>query len=326
MTGGQHPKILRFFTLWLFILVFIGGCKLGLKENQDNNNNNGPDDPGFSDQWIELGPAPISNTQSTGRVSAIGVSAINPNLYYVGGADGGVWKSEDGGSSWKALTDHLPTTAIGAVTVDPTNDQVVYAGSGEANFANHSRYGLGLYKTTDGGENWEVLAADIFSGRCFSRIVIDPSHTDTLYASITHAGGLPSFDFNIAGARGHTGALLPPGVWKSTDGGITWTQLTNGLPGDLSATDLIMDPSNASILFAGIGHVFGDPRNGIYRSTDGGSSWNKLGGGLPGTGVGRIALATTPANPNRIYASIVRACDARGGGASTMGVYRSDDG
>lgn len=326
MTRGRHPMVLRFFTIWLFILLFIGGCKLGLEENQDDNNNNDPDDPGFSDQWIELGPAPISNTQSTGRVSAIGVSATNQNLYYVGGADGGVWKSGDGGSSWRALTDHLPTTAIGAVTVDPVNDQVVYAGSGEANFANHSRYGLGLYKTTDGGENWEVLAAGIFSGRCFSRIVIDPTHTDTLYASITHAGGLPSFDFNIAGARGHIGALLPLGVWKSNDGGITWTQLTNGLPGDLSATDLIMDPSNAAILYAGIGHVFGDSRNGIYRSTDGGSSWNKLGGGLPDTEVGRISLATTPANPNRIYASIVRACDVRGGGASTMGVYRSDDG
>lgn len=323
MLNGRPKRIfILFASCLLCITLFLGGCKLG-EENQDNNGGNSNV---FSDQWEELGPAPIGGTSFyTGRVSAIGVSTSNPELYYVGGADGGVWKSEDGGTSWRPLTDHLPTTAIGAIAVDPTNDQVVYAGSGEANFANHSRYGLGLYKTTDGGENWDVLAADIFSGRCFSRIVIDPTNTNILYASITHAGGLPSFDFNIAAARGHGGAQLPLGVWKSLDGGNTWSQLTNGLPGDLSATDLIMDTANASILYAGIGHVFGDSRNGIYKSFNGGSGWNKLGGGLPDADVGRISLAPTPANPNRIYASIVRACDNTGAGASTLSVYRTDN-
>jgi photosystem II stability/assembly factor-like uncharacterized protein len=323
MLNGQHKRIFNLFASCLLcIILFSGGCKPG-EENQDDNEGNGNI---FSDQWEELGPAPIGGTQAyTGRVSAIGVSASNPELYYVGGADGGVWKSVDAGASWRPLTDHLPTTAIGAIAVDPTNDQVVYAGSGEANFANHSRYGLGLYKTTDGGENWDVLAADIFSGRCFSRIVIDPTNTNILYAAITHAGGLPSFDFNIAAARGHGGAQLPLGVWKSLDGGNTWSQLTNGIPGDLSATDLIMDTANASILYAGIGHVFGDSRNGIYKSINGGTGWNKLGGGLPNTDVGRISLAATPANSIRIYASIVRACDSSGGGASTLSVYRSDD-
>ncbi|UCH96982.1 MAG: hypothetical protein JSV88_09065, partial [Candidatus Aminicenantes bacterium] len=326
MLKARHKKVFNFFAICFSgIILFVSGCKIG-EENPINNN--GGNNHVFSDQWVELGPAPIGGDTSayTGRVAAIGVSASNPELYYVGGADGGVWKSENGGASWKPLTDHLPTTAIGAIAVDPTNDQVVYAGSGEANFANHSRYGLGLYKTTDGGENWEVLAADVFSGRCFSRIVIDPDNTNILYASITHAGGLPSFDFNIAAARGHDGAQLPLGIWKSPDGGNTWSQLTNGIPGDLSATDLVIDPSNSSILYAGIGHVFGDLRNGIYKSIDGGTSWNRLDNGLPDTEVGRIALAATPANPNRIYASIVRACDATGGGASTLSVYRSDDG
>jgi photosystem II stability/assembly factor-like uncharacterized protein len=323
MLNGHHKRIFNLFASCLLcIILFSGGCKPG-EENQDDNGGNGNV---FSDQWEELGPAPIGGTQAyTGRVSAIGVSASNPELYYVGGADGGVWKSVDAGASWRPLTDHLPTTAIGAIAVDPTNDQVVYAGSGEANFANHSRYGLGLYKTTDGGENWDVLAADIFSGRSFSRIIIDPTNTNIIYAAITQAGGLPSFDFNIAAARGHGGAQLPLGVWKSLDGGNTWSQLTNGLPGDLSAADLIMDTANASILYAGIGHVFGDSRNGIYKSINGGSLWNKLGGGLPNTDVGRISLAATPANPNRIYASIVRACDSTGGGASTLSIYRSDD-
>jgi photosystem II stability/assembly factor-like uncharacterized protein len=193
MLNGQYKRVFNFFVSCLLgFILFTGGCKLG-EENQDNNGGNGNV---FSDRWEELGPAPIggNSVAYTGRISAIGVSAGNPELYYVGGADGGVWKSGDGGASWRPLTDHLPTTAIGAIAVDPTNDQVVYAGSGEANFANHSRYGLGLYKTIDGGENWEVLAADFFSGRCFSRIGIDPTNTNILYASITHAGGLPLWE------------------------------------------------------------------------------------------------------------------------------------
>jgi photosystem II stability/assembly factor-like uncharacterized protein len=310
-----------------FFLLFPGGCKLS------DGDETVPDDEGEEAEininpgvWVEMGPAPIANTGDTGRVSSIAVSASNPDLYYVGGADGGVWKSENGGSSWRPLTDHLPTTAIGAVAVDPTDDRVVYAGSGEANFANHSRHGLGLYKTTDGGDYWEVLAADIFSGRCFSKIVIDPDNTDTLYASITHAGGLPSFSFTTAAGRGHWGAQLPLGVWKSTDGGNNWNQLASGLPGDLSATDLAMDPLDSSVIYAAVGHIFGNSRNGIYKSTDRGQNWTKLGGGLPDTDVGRIAITTTAADSNRIYAGIVMACDATGGGGFTHGIYRSDDG
>jgi photosystem II stability/assembly factor-like uncharacterized protein len=280
----------------------------------------------IAQQWVELGPAPIGDYRTTGRVSAIAASPFDQNLYYVGGCDGGVWRSDDAGASWTPLTDQLPTTATGAVALDPNDDQVIYVGSGEANFANHCRYGLGLYKSIDGGSTWEVYGEDTFGGRCFSRILVDPDDTSVLYASITHAGGLPSFDFNMAGARGHPGALGPLGVWKSTDGGHTWAQLTNGVPGDLSATDMAMDPSDPQTLYAAIGHIFGDSRNGVYKSSDGGASWTKLTGGLPTSGVGRISLAVTPANPQRIYASIVHNCDSQGNGASTYSVYRSDDG
>jgi photosystem II stability/assembly factor-like uncharacterized protein len=321
-------RLIAVCILGFFLAAFTAGCKFGDGGNDANGggDNTGNEPPQVStSQWQELGPAPIGSNGNTGRVSAIGVSAQNANLYYVGGADGGVWKSEDAGATWRPLTDHLPTTAIGAIAVDPDNDQVVYAGSGEANFANHSRYGLGLYKTSDGGENWEVLAADAFSGRCFSRLLIDPADTDILYASITHAGGLPSFDFNIAAARGHNGAQLPLGVWKSEDGGRNWQQLTNGMPGDLSATDLAMDFTDPSVIYAAVAHVFGDSRNGIYKTTDRGVSWTKLGGGLPAAGVGGIALATTAADAGRIFASIVRASTLTGSEGSTYGIYRSDD-
>ena len=103
-------------------------------------------------QWRELGPAPISTGPYTGRVAAIAVSHKNPGLYYIGGADGGVWKTSNAGQSWSPIGDHLPTTAVGALALDPTDDQILYVGMVEANFANHSRYGRGLAKTNDGGK------------------------------------------------------------------------------------------------------------------------------------------------------------------------------
>lgn len=271
--------------------------------------------------WEELGPAPIVNGNYTGRVSAIICSSADPNRYFVAGADGGVWRTTDGGATWTPLTDQMPTTAIGALAFDPTNENVIYAGSGEANFANHSRYGLGLYKSIDGGNSWVQLAESVFGGRCFSRIVVHPQNPQVLYAAITPAGGFPE----RAAAKGHPGAWGPLGVFRSTDGGLSWTQLTNGLPNQ-AATDLAMDPSNPNILYAAIGRIFGAAENGIYKSTDGGNSWTKLGGGLPTSGVGRISIAIAPSNPSRLYTLITRAADSRGGGASTLGAYRSDDG
>src|SRR5206468_2770127 len=109
--------------------------------------------------WRDLGPAPLGGFGGgTGRVAAIAPSRITGGLYYVGGADGGVWKTTNGGSTWTPLTDTAPTSAIGALALDPTNQSIVYAGTGEANFANHSRYGLGLLKSTDAGATWTQYA------------------------------------------------------------------------------------------------------------------------------------------------------------------------
>jgi photosystem II stability/assembly factor-like uncharacterized protein len=270
-------------------------------------------------EWEELGPAPILTGRYTGRVSAIVCSKTNPDLYYVAGADGGVWRTYDGGATWTPLTDFMPTTAIGALALDPVDEQIIYAGTGEANYAHHSRFGLGLYKSTDGGDNWETLAAEVFSGRCFSRLLIDPVNPQRLYAAITPAGGFPA----LCAAKGHPGATGPVGVFRSDDAGVTWTQLLNGLP-NLAATDLAMDPVNPAILYAAIGHIFGSPENGIYKSTDGGDSWTKLGGGLPTEKVGRISVSVAPSLPTRLYALICHSSDEAGGGASTMGAYRSD--
>jgi photosystem II stability/assembly factor-like uncharacterized protein len=270
--------------------------------------------------WSELGPAPIGGSYA-GRISAIVCSPTNPNRYYVAGADSGVWRTTDGGASWEAKTDQMPTTAIGALALDPGNENTIYAGTGEANYANHSRYGLGLLKSTDGGDTWVQLAESTFGGRCFSRIVIDPANTLVLYASIGRAGGFPE----LAAAKGHPGATGSVGVFRSIDGGGAWTHLAGGLP-NVEGTDLALDPSNSSILYAGIGRIFGSSQNGIYNSTDAGATWIKLAGGLPVSSlIGRVSLAVAPSQSSRLYALIASPATSSGGGASTQGAYRSDD-
>ncbi len=273
--------------------------------------------------WTSIGPAPsVSVTQFfAGRMSAIAVSRTDPNRYFVSGADGGVWRTTNGGASWTALTDQLPTSAVGALALDPSDENVLYVGTGENNYAQHSRYGLGLYKTTDGGETWSVLAAETFAGRSFARILVHPSQPLTLYAAICRAGGFPE----LAAAKNHPLATGPVGVFRSLDGGVTWMQLLNGLP-NMSATDLAFQPDNPAILYAGIGHIFGDPTNGIYKSTDGGESWTRLGGGLPTANLGRISFALAPSQPLRIYTLIARNCTSSGANGGNLAGLRSDDG
>jgi photosystem II stability/assembly factor-like uncharacterized protein len=270
--------------------------------------------------WMPLGPAPISNAGDTGRVSAVACHPTIADRYYVGGADGGVWRTDDGGATWTPLTDHMPTSAIGAIAIDPANPDVIYVGTGEANFANHSRYGLGIYKSIDAGATWSHLGEGVFSGRCISKIVVPPSPPGRVYASATIAGGFPS----LAAAKGHAQASGPVGVFRSDDGGQTWAQLAGGLPA-LSVTDLLLDPSNPQIMYAAVGHIFGHPANGVYKSLDAGQTWARLGGGLPTTDLGRIALAISRSNPSRLYALIARYCDERGANAFTLGAWRSDN-
>lgn len=272
--------------------------------------------------WRELGPAPIGNGSYAGRVSAIACSPTDANLYYVGGADGGVWKTLDGGANWTPLTGRLSTTSIGAIALDPSDENVIYVGTGEANYANHSRYGLGLFRSTDGGATWVQLAESTFGGRCFSRILVDPTNGQNIYAAITRAGGFPE----LAAAKSHPGATGARGVFRSTDGGVTWAHLTSGLPAR-SATDLAMSPTDPQTLFAGIGRIFGYSQNGIYRSTNGGSTWSKLSSGLPSSSqIGRISVAVAPSDANRLYALITEPADSFGGSAYTEGAYKSTNG
>ena len=277
--------------------------------------------PASAQLWRSIGPSPIADGDYAGRISAVAVSPSDPDLYFAAGADGGVWRTRDGGTTWEPITDEMPTTSIGALAIAPSDESILYAGTGEANYANHSRYGLGLYKSTDAGDSWSHLAEGVFGGRTFARIVVDPDDPDRLFAAIGRAGGFPE----LAAAKGHPDAEGPVGVFRSTDGGVSWAHLTNGVP-PLEATDLTMSPADPDVLYAGIGRIFGSNANGIYKTTDGGDSWTKLGGGLPTGAFGRVSVQVAPSQPDRVYALITNASDAQGGGATTRGAYRTDDG
>ncbi|HEV8112578.1 MAG TPA: hypothetical protein VGR31_07360 [Planctomycetota bacterium] len=274
----------------------------------------------YPSPWVELGPAPIGGSYA-GRISAIVCSPTNANRFFVGGADSGVWRTTDGGVTWDPRTDQMPTTAIGALALDPNAENTIYAGTGEANYANHSRYGLGLFKSTDGGDSWVQLAESTFGGRCFSRIVVDPANSQIVYASIGHAGGFPE----LAAAKGHPGATGAVGCFKSIDGGVTWSHLAGGLP-NVEGTDIALDPSNSAVLYAAIGRIFGSAQNGVWKSIDAGATWVKLAGGLPASSViGRVTIGVAPSQPARLYALIASPSTSDGSGASTQGAYRSDD-
>ncbi len=274
----------------------------------------------FAQTWRDLGPAPIFEAGDTGRVSAIACHPTLPDRYYVGGADGDVWRTDDGGATWSVISNQLPTTSIGAIAISRALPDTIFIGTGEANFANHSRYGHGIFMTLNDGGYWMNVAPQL-AGRCVSKIVVDPIDPSRVYAGVTTAGGFPA----LAAAKGHPGANGPVGLWTSYDGGSSWNQVLNGVP-NLSVTDVAMVQSAPQWVYAAVGHIFGNTANGIYRTTDGGQNWTKLAGGLPTANVGRISLAIAPSNSQRIYALITRPSDANGNGASTLGAWRSDNG
>lgn len=216
------------------------------------------------------------------------------NTYYVGSASGGIFKSVDGGFTWDPIFDDKPVHAIGALAIAPSDPATIYAGTGEAFIRSNVSLGDGMYKSTDSGETWTHIGLKE-SGR-ISRIVVHPTDPNIVYAT----------------AVGH--AYSPQktrGVYKTTDGGDTWTQVLF-VDENTGASDLVMDPSNPRILFAGMWQLdlktwkrdSGGPGSGVYMTKDAGKTWTKLTKGLPTTEIGKIALAMTTADPNRVYALI----------------------
>jgi len=273
--------------------------------------------------WTNIGPAPINGGQigargntrpMSGRVADVAVHPSDPNHWLIGAAQGGIWRTLDGGTTWTPLTDAQASLAIGAIAFAPSDPNIIYAGTGEAVFSGDAYAGAGLLKSTDGGTIWLLLATTTFAKATFSDIKVHPTNPNIVLAATSRG---------IAGRV----AVFPPsapstGILKSSDGGATWSLKLNG-----QATDLEVDPTNFNNQYAGIGEIFGSSANGVYRSTDGGEHWTLVPGPwstMPG-GVGRVELAIAPSNPNVLYVSIQDAINGVGDDGGLLGLFRTDN-
>lgn len=274
--------------------------------------------------WTPVGPAPAVDgstgysENTSGRITAIAADPSDGNTFYAGAAGGGLWKTTDGGQTWSPLTDGQPSLFVGAVTVAPSNASVVYVGTGEANNgpskeARERRYNLysgrGVLKSGDGGATWTVLGADLFTRRAISRIVVSSLDENLVYAAV--------------GARASDGVEGNYGLWKSTDGGSTWTNTTAKISTRAAVSDVVMDPGNPKNLFVALGDPNGNAANGVYRSVDGGANWTLMNLGGTQSRYGRIALALAPSDPKIVFATVAQASATSN---SLVGVYKTVNG
>jgi photosystem II stability/assembly factor-like uncharacterized protein len=248
---------------------------------------------------------------------AVGVPG-QPQVYYAAAAAGGIWKTTDGGTMWRPIFDSTGVPSVGALAVAPSAPNVVWAGTGEPFIRSNISIGDGVWKSTDGGETWTHMGLDA-TGR-ISRIVIDPRNPDIVYAAALGNTYVPQTE---------------RGIYRTSDGGKTWQKVlfVNDSTG---ASDLIMDPHNPDVLFAGMwqievhtwGRVSGGDGSGIWMTRDGGDHWARLEGhGLPAGPVGKIGLCNTPATSSRVYALIETSDGVPWRGKTSEGeLWRSDDG
>lgn len=254
-------------------------------------------------------PRNIGPGSMSGRVTAIAAVEQNPDIIYVGAASGGVWKSDNGGTTWKSIFDANATVNIGAIAIQQNNPNTVWVGTGEGNPRNSINLGQGIYKSLDGGRTWKCMGLE--KSISIHRILIDPQNPQTVYAGVL---GNPFADHQERG------------VYKTTDGGETWTKIlyTNEKSG---VGDMVMDPTNPNKIFVNMWQMrrtpydfkSGGPGSGFYMTVDGGKNWTKLdkNNGIPEGELGRIGIAIAASNPDRVYAMIESTKNA---------LYRSDDG
>src|SRR3989454_9251044 len=235
-----------------------------------------------------IGPAVTS-----GRVMTIAVDPSNKAVFYVGAASGGVWKTMNGGASFQPVFDKEGAFSIGWVTLDEKHPNIVWVGTGERNSQRSVAYGDGVYKSEDGGRSWTNVG--LKSSEHIGRIVINPKDSDTVYVAAQGPLWAPGGD---------------RGLYKTTDGGKTWTQVLK-ISENTGVTDIILDPRNPDVIVAAAyqrrRHFFtminGGPQRAIHRSTDRGKTWKEVTTGLPEGPVRRIRPAISPGNPGLLYAN-----------------------
>lgn len=287
-------------SITFFIVCCILNITSGIAQNKSNNGK-----ALFGDITARhIGPAVMS-----GRINDMEVHPTNSRIIYTGTAGGGVWKSNDSGTTFTPIFDDY-CQSIGAVSLDPNDpDKVIYVGTGETWPRNSVSIGDGLYKSVDGGANWKKIGLE--KSERIANIIVNPKNSNEVYVAVL--GAL-------------WGDSDERGVYKSNDGGQSWKKLlyVNQKTG---CADLAMDPSNPNVLYAsmwefrrtGWGFESGGSNSALYKSTDAGTTWNKIHNGFPAGKLGRLGIAVSPSNTNVLYTVIEAEKDER------KGLYRSDD-
>ncbi len=253
-------------------------------------------------QWRLLGPF------RAGRTEAVAGVPGQPNVFYSGAVDGGVWKTDNAGITWEPIFDDAPIASIGAIAVAPSNPDIIYVGTGESDPRSQISYGDGMYKSTDAGKTWTHIGLP--KSMHISHVIVDPKNPQRLFVAVL----------------GNLYAANPErGVYRSIDGGATWQKVLYKNP-DVGAIDVVFAPDDPQVVYAALWATRRPPWNvyppsngpgsGVYKSADGGNTWTHLTKGLPTAGLGKIGLAVAPTDSNRVYAIL----DADQGG-----LYRSDD-
>jgi photosystem II stability/assembly factor-like uncharacterized protein len=256
--------------------------------------------------WRFIGPL------RGGRTVAIDGVPSQPNLFYIGAVNGGIWRSDNAGRTWSPIFDREPTGSIGAIAVAPSNPQIVYAGSGEGLQRPDLAVGDGVYKSTDGGSTWTHLG--LRDGQQIASMALDPVDPNRLFVAVL----------------GHPyGANYERGIYRTLDGGATFQRVLF-VNENVGGFDVVLDPNNAQTVYATlwaarqapweIGASFEIPGSGIFKSTDGGGTWTQLLNGLPAR-IGRAEIAVAPSDPNVVYAYADVEDKGKEGGA----LYRSND-
>ncbi len=268
--------------------------------------------------WRLIGPF------RAGRVLAVSGVPGEPEHFYFGSVNGGVWETLDAGRTWQPIFDSQPIGSIGALAIAPSNHNIIYVGTGEADMRSDIAQGDGMYKSLDAGKTWTHIG--LTDSQQIGRVIIHPDNPDIVYVA----------------ALGHPyAANLERGVFRSTDGGKSWEKILGGRGGDSSpssrlgmtpwnndtgAIDLAFEPGNPKVIYAALWQTrrtpwsvyppSNGPGSGLYKSSDGGDHWNAI-PGLPAK-VGRIGIAVAPSMPQRVYL-VVDATEGQGG------IYRSDN-
>ncbi|MDA9365440.1 glycosyl hydrolase [Flavobacteriaceae bacterium] len=240
-------------------------------------------------KFRNVGPAFLS-----GRIADIVTHPENSNVWYVAVGSGGVWKTENAGTTWSPIFDDQSTYSTGCITLDPSNPSTVWVGSGENVGGRHVAYGDGIYKSTDDGKTWKNMG--LKNSEHISEIIVHPDNSDVVWVAVQ--GPL----WSKGGERG---------LYKTTDGGANWKQVL-GNNEWTGVTDIMVDPRNPQIIYAATWDrhrtvaalMGGGPGSGIHRSDDGGNTWRKLTNGLPSSNMGKIGITISPQQPDVVYAAI----------------------